>query len=927
MTPYLLQAAQHYCRQDLRHTCFVFPSRRAARFFRHHLDTLSGSPMRVFCTSMAEFLHRAAGQEPADRLTLLVELHAAYRQVDPDAEPLDAFVFWGDALLADFDDADKYLAPVWTVFSNAADLRAMREGDLSYLTQDQRDALARLCGMLPDEAGDDAKGRFGRVWNCLLPLYAAFRERLRLGGLSYDGMIYRDLAERLRGGETAAHVMRLHFPSVRRFVFIGLNVLSESERVILAALRDAGMAEFSWDWSSDEIRDPANKASHFLRRNVAEFPQAFDLDTDGLTRPHVNVVGIPSALGQAKAVPSILDSLPGDDADTAVVLPDAGLLGTLLRSVPGHTAAVNVTMGSPLRESAAYAFLKAAMRIPSGRVQGAEGEMVHHGVIDAMWSCALFMEIISEGETEAVAKMRAEARVFVRADEFTQYPNLKRIFRSVPSDDVPALSAYLADVLALATERLPDDEAHEGVREFVRQCSEILSVLSAKLLPLGVDAWMRILDSSLRAVSVPFEGDPFDGLQVTGPLETRAMDWRNVIVLSANENVFPQRSDRPSFIPPVVRKAFGLPTADTQDSLWAYYFYRLIQRAENVWMLYDCRTDGLVSGEESRFVRQLELHYGFDVIRRGVSRPMSSIPAPADIPKTMEHVEALYRGHLSASALQNYLVCPAKFYYHSVVGLREKTQAKDSLDAAMLGNVFHSVMETLYAGAQDGLVTTDYLDTLLSGRDALKTLVRESIMREMNTVEITGRNIVVADVLLDYVEAALRHDRALNRTIRILGLEKNVRLNIAGFNFVGFIDRLDSISPGDVRVVDYKTGHVENDDIAITDDNANAVMDKLFGESNYGRPKIALQLYLYDRMVRENGLAGQEARLVNSIYSTGAFLTEPLRDYPVSEAFMEGMHDRLEELLGCIADTEVPWRRTEDRTACAICPFKDICGR
>lgn len=454
-----------------------------------------------------------------------------------------------------------------------------------------------------------------------------------------------------------------------------------------------------------------------------------------------------------------------------------------------------------------------------------------------------------------------------------------------------------------------------------------LSDIDLKVMP---GTYLRLLDGLVRGESVPFEGDALEGLQVMGTLETRALDFRNVVIMSANEELFPHRSADNSFIPPELRKGFGLPTLEYQDAVWAYYFYRLIQRAENVWLIYDSRTEGLLSGEESRYVKQLEYHFHFPLKRFTAVAPVSPLAEEEFIPKTQEDIDAVRRGHLSASSLQSYLYCQTKFYYQAVKGLKAEDEVTESLDASMIGTIFHGVMEQLYSGTDT--VTAQMLDTLLQGgEDQIRAMIRQGICEKMRSDDVEGRNLVIEEVILEYVKGTLRHDLRLLREsgsqgFRILGLERYMRTTIDGFPFIGFVDRIDTYKPGELRIVDYKTGHVEDDDILITDANAQAVVDKLFGESNTGRPKIALQLFLYGLFAHE-GLVRDAETVVNSIYSTSKILTSPLPDVPESPVFSSLMKERLHGLLTEIADTSRPFRRTQDRHTCALCDFRSICGR
>lgn len=952
MKPFLRQVAEHYAGRgdDLTgKTLFVFPSRRAGAFFSRYKRN-AGWHGRLRQTSVNEFFYAAIGSKPTDRISLILTLYEVYRQVKPAPEPLDEFIHWGEVMIGDFDDIDKYMVDAKALLVDVADYKAIQES-LAFLTDEQREAIEHFVAHFRSGAGgrltvdlddDSVKARFLSVWNCLAEIYRRYNALLDEKGMAYEGKVYRMLAERIRGGEDVRTVVKMAFGTdIRKVVFVGLNALNECEKTVLRALQKEGLAEFCWDFSSEEIRDPRNKASLFLKDNVVAFPPAFlpDIGPDALSRPDVTAVGVPSGVAQAKYTGSLLSAPSLSGEDTVVVLADEGLLLPLLSALPETLGKVNVTMGYPVAQSAVHTLVHAVVRLQVGARKTPDGVYFHHGAVEDLLSCSLLSAALGEDGRGVAKAIRTAAKAWVPASDAKGSPLLETLFTPVVDDPAAAdsrqnkaLGAYLAGAIAAtmdAVSGLTDDDARME-REFADRYRDILDRIGRFDLPVMPATWMRLLERLLAGESLPFDGDRLEGLQVMGSLETRALDFRHVVIVGANEDRYPGRSTAPSFIPPELRKGFGMPTYEFQDGIWAYYFYRLIQRAETVTMVYDTRTDGLLSGEESRYIKQLEMLYAFPV-KHETAEPVASAPAREDcIPKTEDDITALRQGHLSASAMQSYLYCPARFYYQSVKGLREDEEAAETLDAAALGTVFHAVMETLYGGRKT--VTMDYLQGLLHDAGAVRTLIRERIMAEMKTIDVTGRNLVIEEVILEYVRAVLRYDigamkKAGRDEIRIIGLEKYLEAEIDGFRFIGFIDRMDSIVPGQVRVIDYKTGHVEDDDIRIDGANAASVVDKLFGESNVGRPKIALQLYLYDEFVHGALGEGSVETVVNAIYSTARLLTRPLPEVPECNEFKSLVRDRLAGTLREIADTSVPWKRTEDRRSCQMCPFRAICGR
>ena len=942
MTPFLSQVAAHYFQApDIRQHCFVFPNRRSMVFFRKYLgervkEQGGGVPLPVPpMYTINDFFYAVYKVNVTDRLRLLLELYDCYRSLNPQAESLDEFVFWGDVILQDFDDIDKYLVNAEDLLRNVSDFKAIQDS-FDYLSGNQRAAIEQFLSHFREGKESEIKNRFVKLWNLLFPLYTQFRARMQEKGMAYEGMVYRSLADALKGGTPAVDILSPVFPETKQFVFVGLNALTECERLLLSRMRDAGLAQFVWDFVSAEIQDPANKASLFMRKNVQEFPQAFPIDPQGLGKPRITVISVPSSVGQAKLAGHILQaSRASSDVETAFVLPDESLLLPLLNSIPPQHNNINVTMGYPMRGSSVYTLLQALGQMQLRLRHRPDGWYFYHRTVREVFGSGLFRELLSEKEKTIVARVKADAKYFIPLADLQGGPVLDLFFQVGVTD--PALASveqnhaverYFSDVVALVGRQLSATGDMLLELDFAKRCHTQLNILLETDLELLPATHLRLLEASLEGISVPFRGEPLQGLQVMGPLETRALDFRNLVILSANEGMFPRKSFSSSFIPPELRKGFGLPTYEYQDAVWAYYFYRMIQRPEHVWLLYDSRTEGLKSGEESRYIKQLEYHFHLPLERLVASAPIHPVTVEDTIPKTETHVQAIRNGVLSASVLQSYLYCPARFYYQFVEQLQVDDEVAESLDAGMLGNVFHKVMKQLY---DVDLVTPAYLVATEKDMDKRRRLIRAAVLEEMHSVEVSGRNLVLEEVLLGYVRATLKHDinllaNAGSAGFRIIGLEQRRETTFEGFRIKGYIDRMDSYKEGEVRIVDYKTGKVEDDDILITDENAASVVEKLFGESNNGRPKIALQLFVYGVLAHADPkLKG--AQVLNSIYSTGRLYTGALPDVAESPEFIRLMREKLRDMLSEMTDVTVPFRRTKDARTCAICNFKNICGR
>lgn len=988
---FLNQVAEHYyAGGEVEKCCFIFPNRRSMAFFSKYLsEAVIGADRPIIAPQMYtvnDFFYKLSGKRAIDRVTQLMELYGAYVEVFADhnqhnglkPEALDDFIFWGEVILADFNDVDKYLVDPKQLFANVSDFKQLQD-TFSYLTETQRKAIEGFVSHFSDKNGrltvdieganPDVKGRFLMLWNLLYDLYVKFNERLSEKGSAYEGVVYRSLAQKLKT-VSVSDVLSESFGSDIKFVFVGLNALNECEKTLLRKLRDADRAEFCWDYSGKMITDPQNRSSVFLSENVVEFPQSAKWDSEGLSIPQINIVSVPSSVGQAKRLPDILkivlqtagEAVPSSQelVNTAIVLPDENLLIPVLNSIPENIQDINVTMGLPMKGSLLYSLMSNIASIQLHTVQRGGQWYFYHKQVWDLFSNDLFRKSADEKTLEIVSKIKSEAKYYIPQSDLQGTKVIDVIFqpiikdhKSASNEQVIAFAEYQKTIISSLSPAVSGDESLalelEYAKEYYRCVNVLEDVEGLSVLPV---TYVRLLDQLLAGVSVPFRGEPLKGLQIMGPLETRALDFKNLIILSANEGVFPRRNVGTSFVPPELRKGFGLPTYEYQDAVWAYYFYRMISRAENVWMLTDSRTEGLKSGEESRYIKQLEYHFNLPVKRYVVRYDKMKTAVVSDIAKTAADVEKIKQMALSATSVQSYLECPAKFYYSSVMELEAEEEVAESVDYGVFGTVFHETMRSLYtspdAMAEDfffdwkgeneatlaykhRFITKEYIEEWLTKEDEIRRKIKSLIIRELHLMEVSGRNLVVTDVILKYVLKTLRRDLELLAEegvdkFEILGSEVRVKGNFCGQRFKGFVDRLDSFHPGQVRVVDYKTGRVLEDDQNIQDLNAVAIADKIFAQDEKERPKIALQFYIYDLLLQDKPeCAGK--KMLNCVYSTSALFNEAPKTYPKNEIFFEAMSQRLETMLNEMYDVSVPFRRTSNEDACEHCDFKMICGR
>ncbi|MBQ2522399.1 MAG: PD-(D/E)XK nuclease family protein [Bacteroidales bacterium] len=935
MTPFLQQVARNYAASaDSSALVFVFPNRRSMIFFKkwfvRESASTGGVRMLPRMVTMADFFAALSGTKACDRITQLLLLYEDYKQLNPKAESLDDFIYWGDVILRDFDDIDKYLVDARALFANIGDLREIGGSVTDYADKGQLEAISRLLGHFSEkvlaaegEKGKEVKERFRSLWDLLYPLYTAFRAHLSAEGLAYEGMIYRHVAEALAKGDTSAVDVteRVYGPGCR-FVFTGLNALNACERKVMLKLRDARIAEFCWDWGHPMLTDKDNIASALMRENLADFPQAFEVGWEQ-QRPEVHVCGVPSGVGQTRLLPEIIRrcGYDGSETDFALVLPDESLLGESLQAIPASVEKINVTMGAPLSTSEWNALMRSLLELQLHlRRSGDKWHFYHKPVADVL-SSGILRNIMDEEEKAAASALLGELRYYYPADGFGGSPLFATLFRPVVQDatvadaeQIRALAAWQKACVEAIAPRL--GEGAELQREFAQQYYQCLTRLSDFSLSVLPRTWARLLDRLTAVLTVPFEGEPLSGLQLMGPLETRALDFKEVVILSASEGSFPARGATPSFVPPELRLAFGLPTYRSKDAIWAYYFFRLIARAEQVWMIYDARTEGLTTGEESRYIKQLRYSYDgkyVDLKEYTVRADVSVSPEDTDsIPKTAEDLEIIRKMTFSASSLQAYIACPARFYYAKIKRIELPKEVGKGLDDSQFGTIGHAVLKELYPKGMT--ITAAYLQGKLKDEQGIREKVYALICEERKTLEVEGSDLIEAEALVAYIKKVLERDLERlsgGKTLTIEATEEGYNCEICGHRFYGVIDRLDC--PGDnvLRVVDYKTG--KDDPDVLTLSNASEVFA--------GKKKAALQFYIYDRLVEP---LRKGRRLVNAMYAKNSLFAGPVQDYEADGDFMQGTEKELDRLFAEMEDPQTDFARNTDH--CTYCDFKRLCG-
>ena len=961
MKPFLYQIASLFYttyKAQISRFVFVFPNQRTGLFFQKYLSEVSPKPLfSPTILTINDLFVQLSGKQTADRISMLFKLYKIYLYHSGSTETFDEFLYWGEMLLNDFDDVDKYMADARMLFTNVTDLREI-ENDFSFLSPEQIAAIRTFWSSFYPKGDSPNQTEFLAVWKTLYTLYNEFRETLAAENKGYEGMIFREVVEQLEQNTCR------DLP-YEKIVFVGLNALSVAEERFLIQLQKRGIADFYWDYASPKVKDRNNKASYFVERNLRQFPSQLVLEQDSevTSETKIDVIGIPSGIGQAKHVYNILNDLcKEDDMDaegalrTAVILPDEHLLIPVLNAIPEQIKRINVTMGYPLAGTPIASLMEFILALQKNvRYVNRQPTFYFRDVLPILNH--RYVTVTSPVIIAQLVKDIVENnKIHIAYTELNKTPLLSILF--TPITTVESFSDYLIQVLQVLNKMMTNKTEEEEEEETTQRTNDIeqefifhyfatvnrmKEVIQEANIEMKIETYFRLLKRMTETITIPFKGEPLSGLQIMGVLETRALDFDRIIILSMNEGIFPLKKAANSFIPYNLRRGFGLPTYEHQDSVWAYHFYRLIYRANHISLLYDTRNNGLQTGEVSRFVHQLRYHYEEPIQNKLIVYNVASSKTPAlQINKTeavMAQLATYQQGGkrmISASAINTYLDCPLKFYFSVLEGLQEEKEVSETIESDVFGSILHKVMEMLYKPLCGKLVTADLLKIIRQDKITLSATINQAfaeVFFKTDTVRpLTGQNYLIGEMIRKYVEKIIERDSKLT-PFYYLESERKIKKTITltdkrEIQLKGIIDRVDKVG-NTIRIIDYKSG---------SGTTLFSTIENLFNKEEKERSKAVMQVFLYAWMY---GVTSAENTLQPGIYymrslfshtfNPGIFQRTEKRgkneqvldfaDYYTE--FEAGLRNCLDEIFG----KETPFVQTKNTKNCSYCPFKTICGR
>ena len=949
---------------DLSRIAVVFPNKRAALFLNEHLARIAGQPVwSPAYITISDLFRQHTDLKPADPIKLICDIHKSFTKCTGIDETLDHFYGWGQLLLADFDDIDKNMADADSIFCNLKDIHEL--DDISYLDDEQKEMLKRFFANFSDDIESELKKRFLSLWSHFGDIYHDYNRRLTEQGIGYEGAIYRKVAS-----EETLHL------KYDKYLFVGFNLIQKVERVLFSRLMKEGKAKFYWDF--DEYYMPTARAqqSASVPNNTAsfaayltDFPNELDnTDRDiyaNMRRPkRIRFISSPTENAQARFASNWLLENERYKAGrkTAVVMCDESILLTIMHSLPPEADKVNITSGFPLAMTPVASLVMLLFDLYTLGLRKKGTAFNPHYLKKLM--AHPYARHLQEVHLKEMNDVHLKG-VHLKGVHLSQVHQEKEMHQ----EGIAALLHHIATLVkqvGIATKQEGDALTQESVFRMFTILNRLAALADSGDLIVDNTTLRRLVSQLVGAASIPFHGEPVIGVQIMGVLETRNIDFDNVLLLSCNEGNMPKGVNDSSFIPYSIRKAHGLTTIDNKVAIYSYYFHRLLQRAGDITIAYNNSTDNGHTGEMSRFMLQLLVESGQQIDHYSLTAKNQPTPL---MPKAIEKDEtALSKleemSRLSPSAINTYIRCKLAFYYQYIAHIKEPDSDPETIDNRMFGNIFHRAAYLIYKDITDHspVIEKAHIQAYLSNRKLLASVVDRAFEEEECKTN-NGLQIINREVIIEYITKLLKIDQQLC-PFSILAMEEEAKVYtqlsftipsggalkegaLKGGALVssapdkhynltigGIIDRLDAVTDKQtgkrrIRVVDYKTGNKPS--------SAIKSIEEVFDPKNIAskHSNYFLQAILYSLIVSRS----KEWNAANDPVSPALLFIKQAatKDYdptlcidkhPISDVtvYEEEFLTKLKETVADMYSPDAAFTPTDDRKKCELCPYRMLCG-
>ncbi|SDQ12006.1 PD-(D/E)XK nuclease family protein [Flagellimonas zhangzhouensis] len=879
---------------------FVLPSKRSGTFLKKIIAKHAGKTIFSSSTqSIQEFITEISGLAPAANIDLLLLLFEVYKK-SPIAQHDDfgSFMKWGQTLLSDFNDIDGYLIPANEILNY---LSAIKEINHWSLKKDKTELIENYL----------------QLWGNLETIYNEFYGQLISRQLGYQGLIQREAVKKLEQKE----YVEINNP----LVFVGFNALNAAESKIIQHFLGEGNAHVYWDIDSYFLDDPIHDAGLFIRNYKRTWPyyhhgKILNSQNNFLQPKSITITGVPKNISQTKYVGQLLEELAEENqnqaANTALVLADESLLNPMLNAIPQQIQEVNITMGMPLNQTVLYSFFLNYLDLTINKT---DRGWFHKHVLEFISNpyTIILSEIATNNFTSRLAKdIKEENWLYIEENVLSKFTDNQGILGNIfPSNKVTALGWIdncLTFIDHLKTHFQNQQNALE--LEFLYRFYLIFNQLQLFLAKVDFMEDLKSVKSLYKQLAgmenLDFIGEPLTGFQIMGMLESRNLDFETVIITSVNEGILPSGKSNNSFIPFDVKRDFGLPTYKEKDAIYVYHFYRLLQRAKNIYLIYNTEPDVLEGGERSRLISQLLTDENLKpYIKHTIAAPEVSIESQPlfQVEKTdllLEDIKLFAASGFSPTSLTNYIKNPIDFYTRNILKINDLDEVEENIAANTFGTIIHDSLEQLYTPLINQVLTEDQLKGL---QKQVPEVVQHHFQLNLSGVDFTkGKFLLVYNVIKKYLNNFLEDEikQVKQHEIRILALEQRYEefISVPGLDFPiklkGTLDRVDQFD-GTVRIIDYKTGKVEAKNVKITDWEALT--------TDYDKSK-AFQLLCYAYLYsKKHGKSDLQAGIISfKNLSQGLFPFSEDKNTRINSDTLATFENLLFQLIGEICNTAIP---------------------
>jgi CRISPR/Cas system-associated exonuclease Cas4 (RecB family) len=953
MKPFLHSIAENLIHQngyDLRNIAVFFPNRTGIHFFMKALSVSApDKPLWApVCMTPGMQMEKASGLVIGNKIRLAAELHHVYRSIlQREPEPFERFFPWADLLINDFDDIDKYLADARMLYANLAGLKEINE-QFAFLTEEQILLIKRFWRSYEEPKITEPKVRFLRIWEKLYEVYQGFTQVLSEKGFAYEGFLHRKAVENPK-------TLFVGMESVEKVLVVGFNRLNACEKSFLNELRKSFPVQFYYDEHPGAAKDLMHEGGRFFRETSSFFPPSMP-ETKEFQAPEIEIIYVTGNTSAVKItaheIHKAITELNNREEDILVMLPDEKQLIPLLYSLPESVQRLNITSGLGLAETPVISLVKLLYALRKTTLQKSTGTYFRISYVLKL----LRHPYINFGREEQTRQL---------TDKLIHQHRIRPERAMLATDDffsllfeLPSEISFHAQLTALLQSILKqvDAEIHPFERIVVQTAVEsargVAEIITREGLPRDDKAAFMLINSVLRSTRIPFEGRPVEGMQIMGPLETRNLDFKTVIIPAMADDQFPGTGNPKSYIPFALRRAFGMPLPEDRTAEFSHIFFRLLNRAERVVLICNTSADAMSTGEPSRFILRLESDnfYKYHIRHKSVSEKVTfRHSAPIEIMKTGHVLKALVNYTLPGArpmyptAINTYLTCSLRFYFRYIASIKEKDDLSDVADNAAFGSIFHNIMEWIYEDWVGKEIQPEEVLALADRFDALseKAFKEHFGYDENESFDFEGESLIQREVIRKYVMRLLEQD-AFYAPFTLAGLEHNATMRLDfesdgkpfSMTLGAKIDRVD-VKNGVARIMDYKTG---------ADELKYTSLESLFDTEIPNRNKAAFQTWLYGLIYGEQ-YPGYK-KIQAGVYSVRKLFENPevfnpllqvkkdpsKRNSPFTN--VENLYDekdefmqRLKNLFAEMFSEKVPFTQTDDLDRCSSCPYKEICRR